>query len=379
MYDNIGYPYFDRNVEAAGEAVAGGALGAEERVVVFHRSYREVPDVTGARSVIYELVKDSSREEGFRRELLRVYEPGENALLSKETVANVAGDIRTAIPGNHYGLAFGSHGRGWIPKSYTGSFSRSGSEHPLAELWTIPENPLTRDLAYSSRERIDIGEFVDALDEWNWDFILLDDCFMASVEALYQMRTLADYFIASPTEIMITGFPYDRVVSTLFTEWENNIETALADVAGGFVESYRAGEMHEIRCATVAVVKSSEMDALAEAVRRLNLRVDEVTSTTGIQYYEGYTRPGHAFYDLDDYLSRIRAGSAEYGAFTVQLARTVLFSDHTDTFYTDATFNRGEIYITRFSGLNVFIPWSGMSVLIPDYRQTEWYRDVYAE
>ena len=388
MYDNINDgDYFNKNVIAAGKAVAKGALDQDERVVVFDRNYR-VEGYDGVRSVTYELVKDASQADGFRRQILRVYDSGENADLSPEVIAAVVGDIRRAVPASSYGFAFGSHGMGWIPKSSTVNYSRAGkapgaaSQHPFAELWEERESQLTRYFGGYGK-KLDVSEFIDGLDEWPWDFMLLDDCFMASVETLYEMRKLAKYLIASPTEIMIEGFPYDDVVSILFAEWEHSLEGSLADVADAYVEAYRADAMHPgFPHATIAVVKASEMDALAESVRRLNLRLNEVTSTTGIQYYEGLSRPGHLFYDCDDYLSRVRGDAmpTEYQAFKSQLERTVIFKDHTDSFYSDFPHGfGGTVPVTHFSGLAVFIPWSQTSAFLPYYRETPWYRAVYAE
>ncbi len=391
MYDNIentdrGESYYERNVRAAGKAVAEGALDPDERVVVFDRSYR-VEGLSGARSVLYELVKDASQTAGFRREMLRVYDSGVNADLSPEIIAAVVGEVRSAVPARHYGFAFGSHGMGWIPKSSNVVYSRAGkapiaaSEHPLAELWAESDNDLTRFFSGYNKQ-LDVSEFIDGLDEWPWDFILLDDCFMASAETLYEMRTLADYFIASPTEIVIDGFPYDDVVSILFAGWERDLESSLADVAHAFVEAYRTETMRpRYPYATIAVVKASEMDALAESVRRLNLTQGEVSSTTGIQFYEGLSRPGHIFYDFDDYLTRIRKESmpVEYNAFKAQLERTVIFKDHTDSFYSGyPRITDGSVVpITHFSGLAMFIPWSQLSAYIPYYVETEWYKAVY--
>ena len=387
MYDNIDNDYrkpFTTNVDAAGRAVASGALGADERVVVFHRGV-QIEGYTGARSVIYELVKDASQGAGFRREMLRVYGQNENADLSPGVIAAVVGDIRGAVPASHYGLAFGSHGKGWIPKSSTVTVSRAGKvsavgpERPFAELWAESENDLTRFFAGYGDE-LDVSEFIDGLDEWSWDFILLDDCFMASVETLYEMRTLADYFIASPTEIMMAGFPYDEVVSILFADWERDLESSLADVADAFVEAYWSEDMEPgYPYATVAVVKAAEMDALAESVRRLNLTHNEVTSTNGIQYYERYTDPGHVFYDLDDYIGHIRATATptDYNDFKARLDRAVIFKDHTGYFFSNAQLNAGTVRVDHFSGLAVFIPWSQTAPLLPEYQQTEWYKYVY--
>ncbi len=377
MYDNIG-SWFNGDVMEAGEAVAEGALGDDERVVVFHRNYR-LEDQTGSRSVIYELVKDTRQDDGYRKEIMKVYAAGVNAVLSAEVMAAVVGDIRAAIPADHYGFAFGSHGMGWVPASSTVQISRKGdsqaaaSKYPFAELWAERENPLTRYFSSDTRQRLDVSKFTDALDEWEWDFILLDDCFMASVEALYEMRDLSDYIIASPTEIMDTGFPYDRVVETIFTDWS---EAGFKQMGAEYIDYYENNSRAPY--GTIAVVKTSELSPLAETIRRLNLNLNELTSVDGIQYYEGMVRPGHVFFDIDDYLSTIRKEivPTEYNAFKTQLEKTVIWNGHTNRFYSDFGLKQSH-YITDFSGLAVFIPWSGTASLQDMYRQTDWYKAVY--
>jgi hypothetical protein len=389
MYDNINADDsrpFTGNVDAAGRAVALGALDSDERVVVFERMQ--------SGNVIYELVKDSSDKSGFNKVTLKKYIPGEFSALSvEEAIASVVGYIRTVIypEATRWGLAFGSHGRGWVPASSTVAMARRGGvsgdvTHPFAALWAEWESPMTRYLS-GYGERIDVADFVDALDgdpgseigSWRWDFVLLDDCFMASVEALYEMRTLADYVIASPTEIMMAGFPYDRVVESVFSDWS---EEGFKDVGYGFVDYYReSGGTHP--CATVAVVKMSQIEALTATIAAMGLTFNELTSDEvgEIQYYEGITKPAHVFYDLDDYLRRItRIDPAMYEAFTSQLALTVVYSDHTEQFFSGFPYRVGtRVPVDRFSGLNVFVPWSGTTPLFDDYRQTQWCRTVYGE
>jgi hypothetical protein len=377
MYDNInddGQRPFSGNVNAAGKAVAAGALDPDERVIVYERMS------TG--NVVYELVKDSSADRGFSRKERKKYAPGENSKLDAQTIAGVVGDIRTLFPeGPDWGFAFGSHGLGWIPKSNTVTISRKSgalpavTEHPFAELWAERENSPTRYFR-GYGQNLDVSEFVDALDGWEWDFILLDDCFMASVEALYDMRSLADYIIASPTEIWVEGFPYDRVVQSVFGDWT---ETGFIEVAGQFVDYYER-QRPDYACATVAVVKTAEMDALAETVRRLNLGFGELNpETQNIQSFERISTPSHVFYDLDHYLSTIRGGTmpAEYNAFRAQLDRTVVYCNSTKRFF--SIFDHGGyVDVKHFSGLAVFIPWSGTNPLMDMYRQTAWYEYVYA-
>jgi len=375
MYDNInndGSKPFSENVRAAGEAVAEGALDADERVIVYEKL------ATG--DVVYELVRDNAAADGYSQRELKKYAQGENSSIDAATMGRVLADIRRAIPAAHYGFAFGSHGLGWIPKSVgAGTIARSSAwkgaaDHPFAEVWAERENPLTR--YFQGYGKLDVLEFVDALDDFEWDFIILDDCFMASVEALYDMRGLADYIIASPTEILIEGFPYDRVVRTVFAGWPD-----AEGVGREFVEYYRAKPKNQ-QSATVAVVKTAQMDALAETVRALNLKINELASVEGIQYYERISRPAHLFYDLDDYLRVTREATmpTEYKAFKEQLKLTVTCSEHTDSFYSqyrDGTVGGAFVPITSYSGLAVFIPWSRTASMLDMYRQTAWYKYVY--
>jgi hypothetical protein len=201
---------------------------------------------------------------------------------------------------------------------------------------------------------------------------------MASVEALSQMRSLADYMIASPTEIMIAGFPYDRVVKTLFGDWS---EQGMKQVGSEFVDYYTNVGNEGAYSGTIAVVKMDQMEGLAQAVRRMVLSIDNpVTSVDGIQYYERYSRPGHVFFDLDDYLIHARkdAMPTEYNAFVAQLERTVIYKGHTRTFYSAAPLSPGYVTVNHFSGLAVFIPWSQTASFVSDYLTTEWYQDVYS-
>jgi hypothetical protein len=386
MYDNIGGAYFTGNVDAAGEAVAKGALDPEERVVVYHRLSNN----------IYELVQDDEAPRGFTKKELKKYSGGQAASLSTETISLIVSDVRAFFPeADSWGLAFGSHGKGWVPKVFANTVSRSNGdgqpyESSYDELWTIPDNPLTRYLLFDDSEMIDNSEFVDALDEWSWDFVLFDDCFMASVEAMYEMRHLADYFIASPTEIMINGFPYDGVVSTLFADWNDDLERGLVGVADNFVETYRAGKIRPKLSATVAVIRTSELDALALAVKELRaggFRYDLNPETEQLQCYEAF-RYGSVFYDLNHYMESGVLNRSLLTAFRNQLDRTVVFADHTETFFSNYPIQGigTDIPVTHYSGLSTFIMpnsvWNGstnVNTLTSSYRQTEWYKYVYGE
>ncbi len=76
----------------------------------------------------------------------------------------------------------------------------------------------------------------------------------------------------------------------------------------------------------------------------------------------------------------ISPDSEQYKAFAAQMAETVVFNGRTDNFYSHLVSRFGTVIpITHYSGMNVFIPWSGTAQLIPMYAQTEWYKAVYED
>ena len=378
MYDNIG-SWFDDDVAEAGAAIAAGMLESGDRVVVFHRRYR-VEGQTGNRSVIYELVRDASQSNGYRKEMLRVYDSGVNASLSPGVIASVVGDIRNAVPAPHYGLAFGSHGKGWVPKVNPVGLRSGISEHDsFAQLWQLPEKPLTRYFSSDSGEKLDVSEFIDALDEWAWDFIILDDCFMASVEALYDMRTLADYIIASPTEIMQFGFPYDRIVNTLFNDWS---ESGFKQAGMEYVDYYE--NLDDYPYGTIAVINMSQLDALAARVRAIRIdgfRNPDAATAASMQTYEGMTT--HYYYDFNQYIDYWSLNRSLYEQFAAQLERTVIYKGHTEKFPTafpsQSIITPIPISPEHYSGINAFIPTSATARMTSSWQQTEWYKVVYVE
>jgi hypothetical protein len=376
MYDNIGSRYFGDDVKEAGQAIAAGALDPNERVVVYERF--------PSGNVISELVKNSSVSAGFEKvERLR-YAEGENSSLDAETIARVVGDARAMFSEDSgWGLAFGSHGSAWLPKTASlKASSRTLASDPFAPLWEVRERPLTRYLSSDKGEKLDIAEFVEAIGSWAWDFIILDDCFMASVESLYDMRSLCRYIIASPTEIMDSGFPYDRVVKTIFSSGDWTEGAVFEAVGQGYIDHYRT--FKDYPYGTIAVIDMSQMEPLAATVRdifRGSHREPSAETAAGFQTYEGLDT--HVFYDFQQYIGYCSLEGPLYNLFTEQLARTVIYKGHTDEFPT--AFPSGNhvspmpIDPAHYSGLNCFVPTTATERLTGFWEQTAWYRYVYAE
>ena len=62
---------------------------------------------------------------------------------------------------------------------------------------------------------MDIPELADALQGLELDNLLFDACYMGSVEVAAEMVGVADRLVASPAEILSTGFPYQTIIREL--------------------------------------------------------------------------------------------------------------------------------------------------------------------
>ena len=47
------------------------------------------------------------------------------------------------------------------------------------------------------------------------EFILFDACLMSSIECMYQLKDKTNMIIASPTDILAYGFPYEYIIPTI--------------------------------------------------------------------------------------------------------------------------------------------------------------------
>lgn len=86
---------------------------------------------------------------------------------------------------------------------------------------------------------------------------------MSSIEVLYELRHSFDYIIASPTEILATGFPYKEILPELLNEKPN-----YERIAGKYIEQYNDKRGIQ-KSASITVVKTSALNSFSEALKEL--------------------------------------------------------------------------------------------------------------
>lgn len=360
------------NISQMEMAVKEGALKGG-RILIFMDEY--------VGSSIYELI-DKGGE--CSRTMLKNYNTID--CTDAEVMRMVLRDIKRLAPAQHYGFVFGGHATGWVSdsldmssmNSYTTEWTKyrrqsSLDNEPELELehyglWMkrhVEGDWKTRALGYDGSRGMDIPEFAEALAELSPDFVLMDACFMASVEALWELRGVTRRVIASSIEIMSAGFPYNPIIKSLFGDWDN-----LAELCRIYVDSYKTSWSPN---AAVSLVDVTHLEALAEAVADVlpsarKIQKSWLSSVNELQYYEGLVN--HVFYDLGDCVNKIATDSAALGRFNQALSRAVLFEDHTDMGYSD--FCRGEYPLRRCSGLSVYVTRHNFPKFRASYLQTGW-------
>ena len=285
--------------------------------------------------------------DSIRRELIEEYAI-DHASATAERLRQVLRQVTDSYPSDRYGLVLWSHGTAWLPsdyKNYLRSFGTDTGNHFMS-----------------------VNDLTAALSDYHFDFLLFDACYMASLEVAYALRHCTDYLIASPTEVLADGFPYQLFMQDLFTP-----EANVVDIATQFYTYYQSSY------GTVSVTKTAELADLATACRAIFQGKSEeelfAVPVQELQIMEYLTGNIHALYDCADYVRQL-ATDAQYEEFQSCLDRAVIYKATTPKSayaYANGTY----LPINRFSGLSIYVPQAELAELNSWYQQLEWYQAVY--
>ncbi len=346
--------YYNVNISDMKDAVAGGALGSGGRLFYILPS-------TYYSATLYELVQDGNKCEEVKR--------GSYALntLSSESITKTLELVKSEI-GYRDGemtmnMIMSGHGTGWVHQEHPYMRSVTGE----VSMWeNYVGDYVTRFMGCSEDGFVDVDDIRSGLEasDVKFGYLLFDACFMSSIESLYRLRNCSDYIVASPCEIMGDGFPYQKVFPYLSTN--NGSDYDLQKVCETYYTHYKTSAS-SLNSGCVAMCVTSELDALADAVSKMNF--NDVDAST-LQIYEGLS--DHVFYDLGQFVNLAATDDAKLAAFNKQFDKA--FPEecrlHTDQFYT--------VYSGRMTDINYY---SGVTTSDPsvkfreDWAQEPWVVD----
>lgn len=298
-------------------------------------------------------------------------------------LTQVISDLKALVPAHEYGIVFGGHGTGWLPKGYSiyGStlYGLQSAAAQAAELnattGTGPDGkpyPITRYFGETGSV-FDIAEIAAGIEasQTLFHYIIFDDCFMSNIETLYTLRNSAEYIIASPCEIMGNGFPYHYVIPNLFSE--NGTKSNLQGVCEKFYHYYLNEYNTYFRSGCIAMTVCGELNALAATAKRLFTSGTGEVNASKLQVYEGLTK--HLFYDFRQYVEQIARDDVALAAFHEQFDRTFPAACrlHTPSFYS-WYYQASLIPINYYSGVTCSAPSTSYPT---ENHATDWWKATH--
>lgn len=260
-------------------------------------------------------------------------------------------------PADSYGLILSSHGGGWVPAELYDSY--------LLGEGTRGSEPVARPQFYGQdgADCMEIPELAEAIDTLDFNYILFDACFMGNIEALYDLRHTADYIIASPAEVLGTGFPYEKIMPMLFEYDDHSLEAVCEE----FMAMYRESS------GTITLVDCSKLDALADAVASVYAACGEqpTVDATAVQAYEHFDY--HLYFDLGHYIESI-ADATSLARFDKALDEALLYVGNSPTILSST--GAGAISLNRHSGLTTYVYQPSCPETYAAWRATAWAQRV---
>ncbi len=362
--------FFGQNISAAKRAIGSGALGYGRFLVFKH--------TTANSATLYEL-----QQSGGACVQKTIKEYSDIKSLTSRAIELVINDVKSAAPAESYNIIFSGHGTGWVSKEHEPSTWSAGVAPRPTSIWEQDYSNLetvTRYMGSRNDGFLNIAELSSALDavDTHMGYILFDECFMSSIEVLFELREHADYIVASPCEIMGNGFPYDRVLPHLFTNYGEDF-----DLQKVCEEYYNYYSTYSFPSGCIALTDCSELDALADITREVNrIALDNKTEvdTSALQVYERLEN--HIFYDMEQYTLALCADDKDLSARYNDAFNKAFPSEcrlHTDRFFANigpsaSSANNYEAYYTPilyYSGVTTSAPSVSFT---EDWEQTLWAR-----
>jgi len=274
---------------------------------------------------------------------IKLYETHNSA--SGATLNNVIKDVVSLFPAKNYGLVLWSHGTGWLPE---GAF----------EKLPLDTNTL-RSFGRKEKNEMSIEDLAESL-PFSFEFIIFDSCLMSQIEVFYQLKDKSNVIIASPTEILVDGFPYNKIVPFMFTS-----EPDYISIAKSYMDYYE-NQTGDLRSACIAIVSTSQLKSFAAHIKKIveNKAIIQPDKNI-IQKYEA--RSNTIFYDLQDYLVHSISQKEDISILENYLSKIILYHDNTPYFF-------NQFSIENSCGISLYVSNSDYQ-LDEEYKHLSWYRD----
>ena len=209
------------------------------------------------------------------------------------------------------------------------------------------------------------------------EFVSFDDCYMANVETAYELRDVTNYLVASTSEDMGDGFPYDTLFKYMLgtPDYDNICKTFYAYYTNN---SYPYGSLSAIKC-------GDAITQMASVMKDINTTYTfDQSKLSSVQYLDGYDN--NVFFDLESYVDKLGVTAPLSTNFKTALDNLVPFMFCTQYIYTAYTNSyRAEtdpknpyntFKVNTFSGITISDPTLNKTV-VESKKNTAWWQATH--
>jgi hypothetical protein len=362
------YNYFLQNLDSIEGAIIKNN-GLSGRLVVFLST-------SMTESSLYEVTYSNGN---IHHNTLKTYTG--NAYTTADGIAEVLNDVKTNAFALNYAMIVGCHGSGWTYKEDWTNYPVSAKQH----LWSDDTGSQAKAYGGSATTSYPTTRFFGSVTDNNYatnidvlaegiaaagmkmQFILFDDCYMANIETAYQLRNVSNYLLASTSEVMAVGMPYQTMWSQLAKQTPSYSSAVTAFHTFYSNYAYHYGALSAIDCRAT--------EQLATLMKQINLHYTLAGSLRdSLQVLDGFKQP--IFYDLGDYVDHFCTNTSLLSDFHSQLDKVVKYSVHTDSLYSYLYNAPYYIKVKTYSGITISDP-SLNSVALKGREKTAWWQATH--
>lgn len=357
LYDN-----FIDNIEEFESAIIESNGLHDKRFMIFISA---TTDKTVAKNYLIEVTYSNK---ACVHDTLRAYTFNELDYTTAEGLTSLLNDVKQLAPANDYAMVIGSHAMGWLP------VEQATKSRAAVNCNAFMERPKTRYFGAASDKdyQTDITALAEGIENAGikMNYIVFDDCYMANIETVYELRNATDYFIASTCEMMARGIPYHKIGRYL-------LNNDYASFCEGFYDFYVS---YSDPYGTIAVVDCSQAEGMAQIMKEINEEYPDGISSVllrEIQSLDGCTPT--IFFDFGDYVDKLCTDEELLARFNTQLEELVPYKAHTPSFvaYIESKYGITKT-IYAFSGLTVSDPSNNTSWGVKTSKlNTAWYEATH--
>lgn len=250
-------------------------------------------------------------------------------------------------------LVLWSHGTGWLPEE-TPFNDIDAKVRPLS--FGMDNTGDINDTSY--HKEMDIKDLKVALNGLYFELLIIDACFMGSIEVAYELRNNFDYMILSPSEILSSGFPYIDISEDLVSD-----ELDARVIADRFFNHYNS-QSGVLQSATISVIHTEHLENLASKMQYVYQKYVAMVefSPSPIETIPQYDRTmSNYFFDFGHFLSYTLAND-DYDDIMGTLNNILPYYKHTEQMFST-------LDLSATTGLSVYIP--------NTYYRREWLHTYY--